>query len=402
MTRALHVTCLTIAMSALGAFSAVADAKPSIAVLGLEVTSPDNGNVDQQTTAAASNLTIALRERVRAGTGPYESAPGSDKELIDLKLLNECSSEAMGCMAKIGNDLGAKFVLYGHLVNKGGSYKVAVVLLNVEGKAKSGIHTFEIPLADLSGGPKGKDTLVWARRIYGEMTGETSSGNVVVRLAGADHGTVLIEENGQWQPKGSITSGQGKVVLPEGNYKIAIESEGFQRYEGHITVTAGGDTQVSATMAPMSSGNGTGSAVGNGSDTYGGTISEGPNDGWHKVFIGSAVVTGVMAVGFGFTIGELSSTGSQTGGGFGGKCISGQTDSFACNNGHLLSHATYVTGFGGLAFLGLTAVAFIESRRTSSSNPNEHAGAGHRVHRTFAVTPVVSPTQAGAAFQIDF
>jgi len=48
--------------------------------------------------------------------------------------------------------------------------------------------------------------------------------------------------------EGSITSGVGRVVLPEGKYKIAVESEGFQRWDSTVTVTSGGDTQVPASL----------------------------------------------------------------------------------------------------------------------------------------------------------
>ncbi len=275
MTRALSVTCLSLAVALL---SATAEAKPTVAVLGLEVSTPDNGQMDQQTTAAANNLTVALRDRVRSGSGPYDTAPGSDKELIDLKLLNECSSEAMPCMVKIGNDLGAKFMLYGHVAKASGTYRVSVTLLNVDNKSKGMSKSFDVPVADLTGGPKSKDTLVWARKIYGELTGETSQGTVIVRVTGADHGTLLVLENGTWQPKGSITSGQGRTTLPEGKYKIAVESEGFQRFESTVTVTSGQDSSIPVRLEAMPGvGGGSDALPGTGSGdghVYGGTVSD--------------------------------------------------------------------------------------------------------------------------------
>ena len=414
MTRALSVTCLTVGLLLAGA--AAVQAKPSIAVLGLEVTSPDNGPVDQQTTAAASNLTLALRDRARAGTGPYDTAPGSDKELIDLKLLNDCSGEAMPCMAKIGNDLGAKFMLYGHVAKQAGAYRVSVTLLNVDNKSKGASKSFDVPVLDLAGGPKGKDTLVWARKIYGEMTGETSQGTVVVRVTGADRGTLLVEENGTWQPKGPITSGVGRVVLPEGKYKIAVESEGFQRWDSTVTVTSGGDTQVPASLVPMpktdlGTGSGSDVGVGSGSDhSYGGTISDNPGEGWHKAFVGSAITGGVLAVGFGVSWGLLASTGKAqksdkdpNPGAFdyGGNCDGTKPLTGLCAQGSKLKTATFITGFGALAIGGFAVVALFESRRSSASS-KEHASNGHRAHRQLAITPVVGPTGAGASLQFDW
>lgn len=414
MTRALSVTCLSLAFALL---SATAEGKPTVAVLGLEVSTPDNGQMDQQTTAAANNLTVALRDRVRSGTGPYDTAPGSDKELIDLKLLNECSSEAMPCMVKIGNDLGAKFILYGHVAKSSGTYRVSVTLLNVDNKSKGMSKSFDVPGADLIGGPKSKDTLVWARKIYGELTGETSQGTVIVRVTGADHGTLLVLENGTWQPKGSITSGQGRTTLPEGKYKIAVESEGFQRFESTVTVTSGQDSSIPVKLEAMPT-------VGTGSDTpltgagsgdghvYGGTISDpGGGNGWHSAFVGTAITTGVLAVGFGVSFGELASTGKSTknGGGtfqYGGNCATDSngnvTGGGQCANGKLWRDSAYITGIGAIAIGGFALIALYESHRSSSDSTTEHVLRNHRARKQFAVVPVVSPTSAGATFRLEW
>src|SRR5206468_10060463 len=112
MTRALSLTCLAILM--IGAAGASAFAKPSIAVLGLEVIDA-SGAPPQQDTQVAKELTDGLRSRAKAGTGPYQLAPGSDKELIDEKLLKACDNEAATCMAAIGNELGADILMFGHI-----------------------------------------------------------------------------------------------------------------------------------------------------------------------------------------------------------------------------------------------------------------------------------------------
>jgi hypothetical protein len=56
--------------------------KPSIAILGLEIV--DDGSMDAKATQFSEALTEALRQRARAGTGPYALAPGSDKNLIEM------------------------------------------------------------------------------------------------------------------------------------------------------------------------------------------------------------------------------------------------------------------------------------------------------------------------------
>ena len=94
MTRVLSSACVVLLALALGGVSgrAWAGGKPPIAILGLEVY--DNGSgIDPETTRAAKDLTEALRDRAKAGTGPYTPV-GGEKELIDEKLINNCDSEA--------------------------------------------------------------------------------------------------------------------------------------------------------------------------------------------------------------------------------------------------------------------------------------------------------------------
>src|SRR5215212_6991655 len=105
MTRVLSSAWMLVLLLGLGG-RAWAGGKPAIAILGLEVN--DNGNgIDPETTKAAKEVTAALRDRAKAGTGPYALVANGDKELIDEKLLNNCDTEAASCMATIGNELGA-------------------------------------------------------------------------------------------------------------------------------------------------------------------------------------------------------------------------------------------------------------------------------------------------------
>src|SRR5256885_17121138 len=66
---ALSSACVALLVLGLGG-TAHAGGKPPIAILGLEVY--DNGSgIDPETTRAAKELTAALRDRAKAGTGPY-------------------------------------------------------------------------------------------------------------------------------------------------------------------------------------------------------------------------------------------------------------------------------------------------------------------------------------------
>src|SRR5688500_6044270 len=76
--------------------TAWADKKPKIAVLGLEVVT--SGAPDKDSVRIATDLTVALRMRPKAGQGPWAWAPGSEKDLLDEKLLEKCETEARSCM----------------------------------------------------------------------------------------------------------------------------------------------------------------------------------------------------------------------------------------------------------------------------------------------------------------
>src|SRR4051812_26628198 len=153
MTRALSSACIVVLSLVLGG-NASAGGKPPIAILGLEVY--DNGSgIDPDTTKAAKELTAALRDRAKAGTGPYVPVPGGDKELIDEKLLNNCDSEAAVCMAAIGTELGAEVLMYGKIEKsaQGGQtiYKISIKLLNVARKQLANSTVETLPLADATG-----------------------------------------------------------------------------------------------------------------------------------------------------------------------------------------------------------------------------------------------------------
>src|ERR1043166_7955369 len=154
MTRVLSSACVVLLLLGLGGRAWAGD-KPPIAILGLEVY--DNGNgIDPDTTKAARELTTALRDRAKAGTGPYTPVQGGEKELIDEKLLNNCDTEANSCMAAIGSELGAEVLMYGRIwIEKSqggqGTYKVSIKLLNVNRKQLASSTVETLPTAEPTG-----------------------------------------------------------------------------------------------------------------------------------------------------------------------------------------------------------------------------------------------------------
>ena len=243
--------------------------KQKIAVLGLEV--KHTGSIDQQSTVVAHDLTEGLRTQAKAGAGPFIEAPNSEQELIDQKVMHSCDDERPGCMIEIANDLKADYLMYGSITieaDKGqNAYHVTVTLLavNKKGGAPQSVSEF-FPVKEAR-----EDKLKgWARKAYKKLTGQESSGTLVVK-ANVDGATVLVDR----EPRGTIKNGSATLQLDENRYNIAIEAEGYKRYEfsDPITIRAGDTTtkdagelekrgpdvdihEVSGTVTHESSGNG--------------------------------------------------------------------------------------------------------------------------------------------------
>ena len=111
-----------------------AQAKPSIAVLGLEVVE-ESDTPDAKAAQYAEALTDALRARARLSSGPFTLAAGSDKSLVEMKLLSGCDNEANPCMAGIGTELAADRLVFGHIQKNGANYQISLKLLNVATKS---------------------------------------------------------------------------------------------------------------------------------------------------------------------------------------------------------------------------------------------------------------------------
>jgi hypothetical protein len=254
MTRAIRLSCLALLFVALGAASALA--KPTIAVLGLEVVDKA-GTPTPVDTQVAQELTTGLRLRAKAGTGPYQIAPNSDKELVDEKLLKNCDDEKPTCMAAIGNELNADFLMYGRIEKQGGAYQVTINLLDVKRKQREKSIPQPIPIAESSGAA----LQVWAKKIYAALTGQTDTCTLVIKTTGGvDKGTILVNN----EPKGNISVGNGEVKgLAEGKYTVAVEAKDFHRYENsNVTCTAGQTTTISPEMTKIEIGTGAGSGSG--------------------------------------------------------------------------------------------------------------------------------------------
>jgi len=408
MNRALTLTCVALLAAAAPAWAG----KPSIAVLGLEVVDP-GGTPTPADTQVAKDLTEGLRSRAKAGTGAYSLAPGSEKELIDLKLLNNCDSAAPSCMAVIGANLGADYLMYGKIEKEktGKAYTVSMYLLDVKKKIVEKSSNDLIPLAQASG----PSLTSWAKNIYGKLTGQQSSGIVVVKLQNADHGTILVDN----EAKGSITSGVGQVSgLEEGKYKLGVESEGFKRYEQDITIRAGETQNIPVKLEkPETGGAEVGTPVGTGVGPGGGVVTGGGvevstshgNPTWRKVFYASVAVGLVGGAVWIYGKHEINDANSKIESVAGASRDCHNSSNPACNSTVTSANSEGDRGHGmtiggGIAVGvagGLALFALYEGFIAKNSNASEHALAGHRVHRDrFVVTPIVSPNGGGATLQL--
>jgi hypothetical protein len=421
MTRVLSLVCLGLVLT-IGTVPAFA--KPSIAILGLEVIDP-SGAPTERDTQIAKDLTDGLRARARAGTGPYQLQPGSDKELIDMKLMNNCDDEKEKCMTAIGSQLKADWLLFGRIQKEGKAYQVSMRLLDIHGKSPPKSSSDLIPLADTGGA--GLQT--WAKKIYAKYTGESSAGgSIVVNLDNADRGTILIDG----QEKGNITGGSGQVAgLPDGKYRLAVESDGFRRWDRDVTVSGGKAETINVTLEK-----GDGPSIGGGGGEIGGGGGggggdKGPEGGqssgkglWKGVFAGSLAVA---AGGAGWWIynwrmlederskqcanGIAVNGCTPTGSAYGPDGIMNTADDYpkvaSDDRASKKSTQTYVGGIVMGVGLGVAAFAFykgfIAKSPSTESSTQTARKRGKRVRRErFIVTPIISPDGGAATLRLDW
>lgn len=275
-----RILALFVTFAILAVASPAFAGKPSIAILGLEVID-DGSSMDAKATQFAEALTEALRQRARAGTGPFTLAPGSDKNLIEMKLLSSCENEANACMAAIGAELAADRLLYGKIEKRGNGYQVSLKLLNVETKSAERSTTEVVPFGEAAG----TALTGWGKKLYAKITGVSNQGTLIVK-ANVDRGTVYLDG----EARGNLVGGTARIVgLDAGDYKLMVEAECYLRHEGKVSVEGGKDATEKVDLeknALGSCGGGAGGAVGGG--------GEGPGAGTGGVggTGGSGIITG--------------------------------------------------------------------------------------------------------------
>lgn len=434
----LHLTAAVraVVLAALALFVASSDAsaqsKPSVAVLGIEVIDDGTG-IDPQTTELAKMLTQALREGTRQDVSPYRLAPNSDKELLEVKLLSGCANEARNCMAKIGRDLGADWLIYGKVEKRDTGYQVTLKLLKVDTTAMERLTTEVIPFADNN---EKTIRLTWGRSLYKRLTGIPDQGNLTIQ-ANVDQGRVFVDG----QLATTLRRGRARIDgLVEGRHTVAIEAEGHARYESTVDIGPGETEQLDARLQVMAV-----DAPGGGS-TGGGVEQEEARPGGTEraLFWVAAGVTVVSTTAF--TISWRQVVGAEQDAGeaavrlqrvatndedwrmsvVGRPCegafpttsmliddsnpdkedadaILGEINGY-CKNGDSASLRTWI--FGPLAIAsGLASGYFFYRGYMGSDSGSEERAAGKTrksTHRTVQLTPTITPDYFGAGMTIEF
>ena len=413
MKRILSIlACLAILAVASPAFAG----KPSIAILGLEVI--DDGNMDAKAAQFTDALTESLRQRARAGTGPFTLAPGSDKNLIEMKLLSSCESEANACMAAIGAELAADRLLFGKVEKRGNGYQVSLKLLNVETKSAERSTTEVIPFDQASGTALSG----WGKKLYAKITGASTQGSLVVK-ANAEKGTVYLDG----EPRGNLVGGTARIGgLDAGDYKLEIEADCYLRHEGKVSVEGGKDTtenvdlEKNAIGACAAGGGGGGGSGGGGGGSGGdgggggdgriisGTISDHDRAGggaralfWTSTAV-TAIGAGTWAYGyFGLikpnegTPGDLSDT---------TKCHDAtpeDSEDSNCKDGLKGKKFTQI-GIPLTVIAGAAAGYFFYKGYIQPKKPGTERPLTTRRKRNVIVTPTVSAKEIGGVIQIEF
>lgn len=264
--------------ASLTAHAQVGHARPKLVVLGLEVTG--ESATDQKATDAAKALTRELRREAARSGGPFELAANGNKDLIEMRLLSSCSDDSRRCMAEMGKQLRADRLLYGKLERTKRGYAVSLRLLHVANSETIGQESEVIPFADVSasGGLQRR-----ARSLYGRLTGSDEEGAIAIS-ATTESGTVYVDG----KLRTNLSGGSARVSgLSDGVHTVAIESDGYARFEAEVNVESGETSELDANLVAL--------------DGSGGDSSDRPGGGWRIAFWSGVVATGVAGAGWTYT-----------------------------------------------------------------------------------------------------
>ncbi|HVV87926.1 MAG TPA: PEGA domain-containing protein [Kofleriaceae bacterium] len=410
MKRSLVLLITLIAM----AIARPAAAKPSVAVLGLEVTDTGSasGGVDAKSTQFAAALTDVLRARAKITSGPFSLAAGSDKDLVEMKLLSGCDNEANDCMSAIGGELVADRLLYGHVEKQAKGYQVSLKLLNVGTKRTEFSTSDLIPYTETSG--RALDG--WGKTLYAKVTGASTQGGLVVK-ANVARGSVYLDG----VVRGNLSGGVARITgLDAGDYQLRVEADCYLSSESKISIEGGKDTEAPVDLAKntLSDCGGTGTGL-SGPPGGGGTIrgsissSASPGRGYRVLFWTTAAIAAGAGATWGYAyfgkIGPDEKKWNDAGGPSTDSCdetdfyASNAAGKAACDDGQKWSKRTYVA-IPITAAAGAAAMYFFYRGYVSTPSATGQERIVRRKSRgsNVVVAPVVTATDLGGVVHIEF
>ncbi|MBK9032562.1 MAG: hypothetical protein IPL61_14830 [Myxococcales bacterium] len=369
-------------------------AKPSIAILGLEVVE-ESDTPDAKAAQYAEVLTDALRARARLSSGPFVLAAGSDKSLVEMKLLSGCDNEANACMAGIGVELAADRLIYGHIQKSGANYQISLKLLNVSTKSIERTTSDLAPAGDDSSG----QITALGKKLYAKITGVSNQGTLIIK-ANVERGEVFLDG----ERKAGLSGGTARIEgLAAGDYKLKIETDCYLAHEGTVTVEGGKDVKEEIELEKNALSNcGGGGGGGGGGHIIAGGVSDDdrPGGGSRALFW---VSTGVAAAGAGFWIYNwrvMENTFSDNGVDKAGAEAACPGAPY-CDKVESASRNTYIGG----AVLAVGAVAgayFFYKGYLAPAKRRERPLNARAPRREILIAPTVSAKQVGGVVRIEF
>jgi hypothetical protein len=259
---------------ALASTASVAQAEPSVAVLGVEA-------VDAPA-EMASRVAASLKSVVRNAAG-YRLVAG--KDLDEIKLVFGCVDEKPDCMARAGVSMQVKKLLWGTLKKAAGGYNLTIKLLDVAGARVEKYVTENVAALKMSGA--GARAVV-ERLTRGLFVGTRSSIKVTCNVNGAEVSV------GPTMAGVTVESGLLVRDLPPGTLTVQVSKSGYRTWTQQITVQGGETALVDVTLEE------TGGKVIVPPATQPATqptTDDGPGPGWKIAFWTSAAATLGLAVG---------------------------------------------------------------------------------------------------------
>jgi len=211
---------------------AVHAAPDKVAVLGLEVIDDgSNGASVKKTTDVAKLVTDQLREQANSKATTLRLAPNSDKDLLELKLLSDCSDENSQCMGQIGRELRANQMVYGKLERRRTGYWVGLTLFDVAQKRIVRKTELVIPFRAAQPGA----VTPHAEKLFRTIVGMSAGATLSVRVTNSKEGTVYLDG----RSRGSLVDGALSIVgVAEGSHTLRVLAKGFRPRQQQVQVRA--------------------------------------------------------------------------------------------------------------------------------------------------------------------